>query len=410
MKYTILALALSLGVAQADIPAGITNQTHNGANIQGGTYFNTNGSETKFTNTAGTGITLLSGQNIRGVEVQNGAYTGNGGNIHIQAPDQVVKLEGNIDVRGFQPTGGIDVPYGNGGKVTIDAAYLFQNGNIYATGNKGGTVQMNVGGMTMGPYSRIEAGNNAYFTTDTGTGGRVSIQSTGTVNIPSGAFIGTTGGYTEVTGKVVNMDGILQADGGYDRGGGKITLVATDGDLNIGMTPNTRYAAILQANSGTINLSASHDINQNGAILNGGDSTNYHADTDQFDYTPGGKVNLMAGNNINNTNRIQADGANFRNGTTSPAYGNDGGTIVVSARNINNTGIIRANGGTAINSPSGNGGSITFLGANPMGEGTVTVFGGDVGGNGPHGALGTITAPDPVQSTNTLMGVWKKSQ
>src|SRR4051794_22149028 len=102
------------------------NQTHDGASIQGGTYFNSVHGETKFINSAGTGITLEAGQNIRGVEA-NGLYTGNGGNIHIQAPDQVVRLNGNIDVRGFFPawkySGNFSGPGGNGGKVTVDAAY-----------------------------------------------------------------------------------------------------------------------------------------------------------------------------------------------------------------------------------------------------------------------------------------------
>ena len=94
MKYIICVLALSLGVAQAaEIPANLVNQTYNGSTIQGGTYFNTTGAETKFTNTAGTGITLNAGQNIRGVEgtpatfgldASPAGYTGNGGNIHIQ--------------------------------------------------------------------------------------------------------------------------------------------------------------------------------------------------------------------------------------------------------------------------------------------------------------------------------------
>ena len=54
----------------------------------------------------------------------------------------------------------------------------------------------------------------------------------------------------------------------------------------------------------------------------------------------------------------------------------------------------------------GNGGSITFINANPSGTGPVATFGGIGNGNG---ALGTITALDPVHSTNILLGVWKKT-
>jgi hypothetical protein len=417
VKYLICALALSFGVAQAEITPGMLNQTHDGASIQGGTYFNSVHGETKFINSAGTGITLDAGQNIRGVEAVIGGYTGNGGNIHIQAPDQVVKLNGNIDVHGFFPVAMQDGNAhrdGNGGKVTVDAAYLFQNGNIYAGGYNGGKVQFNVGGMTMGGHSRIEANGEEFsdpanWNEDHGAGGKVAIQSTGDVNINHGAFIATNGGPIEITGPAVNMDGRLHAEGAFDAGAGTIRLTAADGDLNIGQ------GAFLGSGGGTVSLTSNHDINQNGFISNNGGSIyHYNFDTPGQSWTEGlsgGAVSLTAANAINHTGRIQADGGYSINWGDLP----NGGVITVTAPSISNTGVIRAAGGVggvtrwddAGNSwtewSGGNGGSVTFTGANPTGTGAVVTFGG-VGGS-----LGTITAPDPAKSTNTLIGVWKKT-
>lgn len=475
MKYILCVLALSLGVAQAvEIPASLVNQTYNGSTIQGGTYFNSPGSETKFINTAGTGITLNAGQNIRGVEGSPASfglegnpssYTGNGGNIHIQAPDQVVKLNGNIDVRGFLSNGSPFMP-GTGGKVTIDAAYLFQNGNIYASGMRGGNVTMNVGGMTMGSNSYIDARSTQADMHM--PGGSVTINSTGQVDIQKGAKIDVSGATFErnpvtgqgyipgnfsnivISGNAVNMDGVLianQARTIYSDGqrptswqkdlGGGITLVATNGNVTIGPDAIVQADAVEGNNNGrTITVTASNDINQNGRILSkGGDGAN---SIGVFDFTVlpmplwggnAGTVVLNAGHDINQAGRIVTDGGKGGAGF----YGGDAGTMIFTAGNkIVNNGVIRAMGGDADAAGSnyistwvngddfhgGAGGNISFLNVNPSGTGVVVTYGGHGDPDGalygrlgsPNGALGTITAPDPISSTNTLMGVWKKSQ
>jgi len=456
MKQILCALALTMGVAYADIPANLTNQTVDGAIIQGGTYFNTAGSETKFINSAGTGITLNAGHTIRGLEVYDsritigwwsapatrdfsGKLSGNGGHIHIQAPDQVVRLNGNIDVRGFQfgrPTGD-----GNGGQVTIDAAYLFQNGNIYATGTNGGSVEMNVGGMTMGSTSLIDAHSN--YLLNEHPGGSVAIHSTGQVDIQPGAKIdvsGATGGNffqfpgqlpfnnISITGSVVNMDGILQASSAILRqpqltpwpegAHSAIRLVATQGDVTIG--PD----AVLQADSAntlnntrTITITAARDINQVGKIwANGskGGALFINAPTaPTYWFLPGGRggsISLSAGHDINQNGRLSADGGNG----TEKSLGGAGGTITLMAgESMINNGVIRAMGGNtnptyvpttlsgSVNR-GGAGGSVNFN-LVPNGNGIVSTLGG-VGAN--PGLLGSITSPFVAESPNTLMGVW----
>jgi hypothetical protein len=447
MKYILCVLALSLGVAYADVPSNLINQTYNGSTIKAGTYFNTAGSETKFINSAGTGITLNAGQNIRGVEMQ----TGYGGNIHIQAPDQVVKLNGNIDVRGLDY---FNKPL-DGGKVTVDAAYLYQNGNIYASGMRGGNVTMNVGGMTMGSGAFIDAHSTQVDRHM--PGGSVTINATGQVDIQKGAKIDVTGATFDasgggiagttygnfsnivISGKVVNMDGVLMANQAritdpnwmeesyqIDHGGG-IRLVATKGDVTIGPDAIVQADAVEGSDNGrTITVTASNDINQNGLILSqGGDGTkgSIYYDTWYFDNMPlmggkGGTIQFNAGHDINQNGRMVTDGGKAGVGY----WGSDAGTMTFTAtNNILNNGVIRSMGGNAnydINNPvpgvlnplsdfhGGAGGNITFS-LNPLGTGTVVSYGGQ---GSPFGALGTITSPNPIQSTNTLIGIWKKVQ
>jgi len=430
MRFLLCALALSFGVSYADITANMLNQTHDGATINAGTYLNTPGSETKFINSAGTGITLNAGSNIRGAEVQNWQLNGNGGAIHIQAPDQVVRLNGNIDVRGFVKTGAV-YP-GDGGKVTVDAAYLFQNGNIYAGGFGGGDVSFNVGGMTMGSNSRIDATGSIgelmpNGVHQTGAGGSVIINSTGDVNISQGAMIKTNGAngpafvdpqtgkffqannLISVSGHMVNMDGVLLADHLENYQGGVISLTAqgADADVNIGAT------GIVQGER-SIDITAGRDVNQQGLVLSKSYSFAFHDPASSVNGVAGGwggPITISAGRAINQTGRIQSDGAASSGGWSYPEFsgvwnGGNAGSITLSANSITNNGVIRGTGGSSELGRGGDGANVIFVGATPSGNGSVVTFGGFGDTNG---SLGTITAPDPASSTNTLIGIWKKT-
>jgi len=427
-----------MGVAYADIPASLTNQTYDGATIKAGTYFNTAGHMTTFTNTAGTGITLNAGNNIRGVEIFNGAYTGNGGRIYIHALDQVVRLNGNIDVRGFLPNGKTGLP-GNGGSVQIDAGYVYQNGNIYAGGFNGGSVLMNVNGMTMGPGALIDATGQLgpltpYNVHQVGYGGNVYISSTGKVQINKGAVIRTSGAprpaYTElnplqyhpesnsieIAGSAVNMDGVALADHLENSAGGVIRLFANskDGDVNIGKT------GTVQSGGEQIIITSQRDVNNAGLILSNGTSFTINDPASTVHGVNGGlggMITVTAARNIQQTGRIQSDGAaasggwNYPEDNSGAGYsghygGSSGGVITLSAKSIYNSGVIRGIGGHSELGHGGNGARITFNGVNPTGNGAVVALSG-LGVT--NGAPGTITAPDPATSSNTFIGLWKKS-
>jgi hypothetical protein len=431
MRVLGLTLALSV-VLQVGTYAQQVNTVNDGSVINAGTYLNTPNGKTIFKNSTGTGIHLQSGQNIRGAEYFNGSLTGNGGNIHIDAPNQVVRLDGNIDVRGFLPKGIIGNA-GSGGNVTVNAGYLYQTGNIYASGLNGGIVQFNTGCLTMGATSRIEATGQNYiggeFASDiSGTGGRVGINSTGDVTISKGAFITTNGSpnplrFDEygnsivIVGRGVNVDGILYAR----QGQGEIRISATgpDRDLNIS------NGAVIRSAGGTVTLNSQRDINQNGLVLNNG-SAFFNPSSDNSPWSPGtqgsagGTISLTAANSVSNTARIQADGHGSNGGVPQSMgagfRGGKGGVITISAPSISNTGVIRAMAGNATlfnnQEPGtlgagGDGGTVNFFGANPTGEGIVATYGGQ---GSTVGKLGTITAPNPAAVTNKLYGIWQKNQ
>lgn len=164
---------------------------------------------------------------MRGLEANtNGTLNNNGGTLHLYAPDNVVRVDGNIDVNALRNSQGAYL--GNGGKVFVDSAYLFQNGNIFANGVNGGLVQVNVVGMTLGAGVQIQAKGS------TGAGGTVAINSSGPVDLRRGSVIDTSGkvlgslasNLINVEGSLVNNEGTLRADGVNSRGG-SIRLVAS---------------------------------------------------------------------------------------------------------------------------------------------------------------------------------------
>jgi len=468
--YAIL-LSVSLGLMSLPSHAALpTNSLQDGQLIQGGTYANTPGHRTQFQNSQGTGLWLKSDQNLRGIEVDAaGLPTNNGGVFYFRAPNQVVRLDGNIDLRGIQSGSGVFL--GNGGRVLIDAGYLYQNGNIYAGGVNGGLIQANVGAAVFDPDRRgtlLDAMGHG------GHGGIISINSSGPVDIQYGTSMKTSGNsfsqfdsnVINVEGSLVNFEGTLYADGVQSRGG-TIRLVANgetdlappeaairqspvftqaendaafkrledlksahDGDVYI--SPNyfrsdlTTPIAFMTANGdnvswgnsathkavagndsadltpragdgGTIIISAQRDFTNGGwlAVLGGYDIGLKGGN--------GGNFNLSAGSSIVNTGRLDANGMN------GDSRSGDGGHISLTyGAGMLNTGVISAMGATnyAVGGQGGNGGTVIFNGdQNPSGNGKVATFGGLGSING---ALGTVTAADPAQSSNQIFGVWKK--
>ncbi len=237
-----LALAFSITISSIPIPAlagpGDVNSVNNGQVVQGGTYYNTPGAKTTFQNTTGSGLWLKQGSTVRGLESDPlGNPNGNGGWLHFNAPGSVVRLDGNVNVNALMNGKGMFL--GNGGRVTIDSAFLYQNGNIMANGVNGGMVQFNVGSAMFGPNARIEAkgfGNGYGYG---GYGGQISVNSPGVIDIQRGAVMDTSGrvigtydtNIINIEGGLINMQGVLRADGaiidGQGSRGGTVRLVAT---------------------------------------------------------------------------------------------------------------------------------------------------------------------------------------
>lgn len=369
----LLAMTMVISIAApAFAGPGDVNSVNDGHNVAGGTYYNTPGDKTTFINSGGTGLHLTAGNTVTGHEVSNsadptGSLTGNGGWVHFNAPGQVVRLDGNVNVAGFVNGMGV---LGNGGKATVDAGYLYQNGHIFASGASGGVVQMNVGNMVMGQNASIDARGL------TNAGGKVNIDSVGNFNMAKGAVIDTSGAVIgnydtnviNISAGLVNLRGLVVANG-YNAGqkGGEIRITS-DTDLNIG---------------------------HNGLV-----SANGANGCSNCDPTPGGDggiVHLVAGNNITNNGLVQANGGKGGNNNSTAqgvieqlddcetveatvggkgANGGNGGQIYVTYNKLHNNGLLQAAGGNG-----GHGGNAIAL--NP--HATYHYAQGGQGGNGGDG-------------------------
>lgn len=320
-----LAFAVCVSVSGQSVWAhpGDVNSTNDGQIVSGGMYYNTPGSKTTFTNSAGTGLYITTGTTVLGREVSNsanpmGSLTGNGGWLYFSAPGQVVRIDGNINVNALMSHG---LYTGNGGTVTVDSAYLYQNGTIFANGLNGGHVQFNVGAMTLGPAGAI------YAQGTTGNGGVVQIgnaSSHGAMDIQQGAIVDTHGkvignydtNLISIEGGLINLEGILMANGSHStlsENGGHVVLTAQGNStlLDSGMLSNASFISDLQANlvardaslkqgyDGWVRLGPNAQIQANGVEGLSGDNGG-----------TGGLITLNAHVGIENNGSIQSNGGN----------------------------------------------------------------------------------------------------
>ena len=413
--YVVVSLAVSIilspGFAMAQIPVNSVNTINDGRIITGGNYYNTPTGVTSFINSGSGGLWLKSGSTIRGQQVDGlGNLSPNGGAVHLYAPNQVVRIDGNINVNGAMSVQG--APLGDGGSVTIDSGYLFQNGNIYANGANGGMVQVNVGGMALGQGAQIQVGS-----VGNGHGGIVAINSSGPVDLRKNTLIQTTGnGYQgsntiSIEGSLVNVDGVIKADGTtLGSNGGTIRLVASgqsdyQGLKNIlqNATQNSSgdsSTPTLSADDRTFILQRIHDqvLNHDGDVMITRDTVNTNpayiarlsanATTPDFAYYPnssGGTIIVTAMHDVINQGHIIANGALGGPVTLDELNqgldGGRGGTISVTAMDkiINDKGLIQDNGGAGTTHV----GEVEYH--NPAGF--IETIVGDVGGSGGPGGL-----------------------
>jgi hypothetical protein len=341
-----VCLAVTLSLSAAYNPAmanpGDVNSTNNGQTVAGGTYYNTAGDKTTFTNTAGTGLFVGPSTTVIGREVSDAvnpaaSLTGNGGWLHFSAPGQVVRIDGKIDANAAMSSGAF---IGNGGKVTVDSAYLYQNGQIYANGVNGGHVQFNVGALTMGPnaaiYAQGQGGNGGIVELGTSTSkGAFDIQQGAIVDV-SGKIIGNyDSNLITIAGGLINLEGILMANGvnatepsGNGSDGGTITLLAKGGTTPLENTLLANASFMGDRQSNLVARDTSLRVNNYDGWIRLG--------TEAKLLTNGG--NGQAGTND--------DGGN----------GGDGGYIALTAHcGIEHNGSLQNNGGTGGDAPTTNG-------------------------------------------------------
>ncbi len=457
--YALLSAAVSLTALSIPITAvaapGDVNSINTGRDITGGTYFNTPGSRTTFTNPSG-GLWLHAGDLVRGLESSiNKTPNGNGGTLYFRAPGNVVRLDGNIDVSAVR-NGALYT--GNGGKVFVDSGYLFQNGNVFANGSNGGLVQFNVGGMTLGSNAKITAQGFG------GNGGSININSPGSVDLQTGSIVDTSGkvagtidtNIINIEGSVVNNQGIIRANGAFgqdlkpDNGdaqvmannpqlannsvpapisagngthdtatmsnilfeippntafrGGVIRLVAAGQDQPTADIINAADSAILSATDKSTLITRNATLTQNniGDVLNRGSLV-----ADGTLGKNGGTIILAAARNVVNSATIRALGGDGVDGVFSPngsgANAGNGGTIVITAANaITNSGNIQANGGQGARSQ--NVSIVTGSGANAIANVNGTAGTGGQGGVLAFSSGGTLTNTGNLQANGGIGG------
>jgi len=451
-KTQIFVLAMSLAFYPAIACAlGPANTVHTGPVISGGTYFNTPDGQTTFKNTSG-GLWLKSGSNLKGVEVNNvGNLTNNGGTFHFYVPGQVIRLDGNVDVRGIQNGSGAFL--GNGGKVFLDSAYVYQSGKIYANGLNGGLVQFNVGAASLIGNARIEAKG-----TGQGTGGIIAINASGPVDLRRQVVLDTSGrvagtfdtNVINIEGGLVNVEGTLRANGlvGEADGispGGLIRLVSTgQSDLTQAQQAlqngisgnsftaseaaavNTRLTALKTSNDGDVSIASATSI-AGQAILEARGGFGLASGNDPTDHNSragdGGTIIITAQRDIQNGGFMNASGGQgnpypLSTNLNHVSNGGNGGTISLNAnRNINNTGRIVNNGGDAglsINMQQGlNGGTggltVFSYGSQMQNTGVVLANGGSgaydfgMNGNGGNGGLVVLSGSANAGGTGYIV-------
>jgi hypothetical protein len=426
-KYYISPLALSVSLMIVNplsaFSLGPVNTTQDGRIVKEGIYYNTPDNKTTFINSGAGGLWLQRGTTVRGLQVNSkGNLTNNGGTLHLYAPGNVVRVDGNINVNGIINNKGISL--GNGGRVFIDSAYLYQNGHILANGKNGGLIQVNAGAVTLNPKSRLEArGLN-------GAGGVIAINTQGPVDMRLGSIIDTSGrvvgsfdtNLINIEGGVINIEGVLKADGiaaaAKGSRGGTIRLVASTDHKDIQNTADALQAASFISPGDPITV-ATISASERSALLSR--LTHYARDLDGA---------LIIGPLVNKAcqvlgGKVSANGARgpiaLENDTQGgmPRAG-DGGTILLSAfeKGVINSGLIQANGGIGNHRlhpiQGGNGGTIVVLSQQTIHDGATSRIeanggrGGSttdaISGHGARGGLGGLIVFD-YQSDMTHRGI-----
>jgi len=255
----------------------------------------------------------------------------------------------------------------NGGNITVKAASNVTTGDLNASGNKGGEIQIvsnngeinTIGGIVCGSYSSCEINSSG------NTGGKITLSAFGNINTGGISSRGSvTAGDVSLTSSNGNIDishlvfngleskGGLDASGTNGSSGALITLTAKNGSINTDRLASSSSSGTNNAtpgNGGAITLTAKNDINTRSVNSNsyGGDST-FGASL----AGNGGAINFLSTDGSINVSSLASDTA-----ANGGKVGN-GGDITLTAKNdIVVTGSVFS--GTD-GSTAANGGAINF--------------------------------------------------
>jgi hypothetical protein len=176
LGFVSFALTVGLcGAALAESPA---------PGVQGGTYYNTPGSRTTFTNNAG-GFWFHSGDQLRGLESTcPGNVTNAGGVLQFHVPGSVVHIDGHIDTVGAIANGQLSQSHGQlfaspGNTSPVFPTHTVQDGRIISGGTYFNTahqattfINNNAGGLWLKSDSTVhglEVGANGGLNHNGGT-------------------------------------------------------------------------------------------------------------------------------------------------------------------------------------------------------------------------------------------------
>lgn len=369
VRFALLASSISLVISPVFCADPVINSVNDGRIVKDGTYLNTTDGVTTFRNSGSGGLWLKSDSTVRALEVDaSGKLTNNGGSVHFYAPNSVVRIDGTVNANALLDGKGAYL--GNGGKVFVDSAYLFQSGQIYANGINGGLVQMNVGSMTLAPGGGIQAKGMG------GNGGVIAINADGLVSLGTNTLLDSSGkvagrydgNLINIEGGAIRVAGELRANGvvvGNTDGsrGGTIRLVAS-GNTHLGQASSAiddgtqRSAGDLDSTPTVSATEAAQWKNSNTQAISGWDgniviSGHYAPNNGIIPVAAKLSANGSSGTSASNNDTVQ---------DPSPRAG-DGGTIIISAMNdVINFGTVSANGGHGVGGSTpvngGNGGTI----------------------------------------------------
>ena len=320
------------------------------------------------------------------------SIAGHGGGVIIHAPMANVSL-GSISARGgdgYTTAYGGGSPGGAGGHVDIQAA-SFSSGGIsvrggdggdggegYPTGGSGGTVTIAGFGGNIGITGDIDASGgvggdgNGYSNGYGGSGGNISISSTGTISLAGTGNITTQGGDggegrggNGGTVSLASSGGTIQfssidASGGNSNVRGDITLTADTLDL---------ASSSIYGDTVTLQPTASAALTRIGA---GGPGADFKIAATSID----SEVSELIIGRRDGTGDIDLQEMTWNTPVTirSPGNGSDGGTITLNGKQTNQGrnftligGAIAGSGEIDTRSASDNGGNITVISNNSGG-------------------------------------------